>query len=115
MAEKIETDSITGGKKGVKPTRFDLLPVRPLEAIAQVYNYGAKKYADNNWRQGYLWSWSFAALMRHLWAFWGGEDKDPESGLPHLSHAGFHVLALLEFSLTHPEKDDRWKESNERS
>jgi hypothetical protein len=47
--------------------------------------------------------------MRHLWAFWRGEDLDAESGLPHLSHAGFHVLTLLWFRRYRPAKDDRYK------
>lgn len=109
-SEVIVTDPETGGRKGVKDIGFDMIPARALEDIARVYSYGAKKYARHNWRAGYSWSLTFAALMRHCWAFWRGEDLDPESGLPHMAHAGFHVLALLDFSRTHPEKDDRYRE-----
>lgn len=94
MAEK-RTTSATGGEKGVKDERHDLIPREGLEAIARVYAFGATKYADHNWRKGYEWSKSYAAAMRHLVAFWSGETHDEESGLPHLAHAGFHIMALL--------------------
>lgn len=89
------TTSSTGGAKGVKPERFSLLPGKALGAIARVFNFGSTKYSDHNWRKRYEWSKSYDALQRHLTAFWDGETYDPESGEPHLSHAGFHVLALL--------------------
>lgn len=87
--------------------RFDLLPAGPLMEIARVFTYGAGKYCDRNWEKGMDWGRLFAATQRHLWAFWAGEDIDPESGISHLAHAGFGVLALLEFTKTHPELDDR--------
>lgn len=104
------TDPTTGGQKGQKLQRFDLLPVVPLRQIAEVYGLGARKYADRNWEKGYAWSLSYGAMMRHLNAWWSGEDNDPELGTCHLANAGFHILALLEFMRTHPEKDDRVKE-----
>lgn len=92
---EVRTTSATGGMKGVKAQRYDLLPKAALDAIAEVFGYGADKYEPHNWRKGYEWSKNYAALMRHLTAFWDGEDTDPESGKPHLAHAGFHVMALL--------------------
>lgn len=100
---------LTGGEKGVKPERFDLVPVEPLKQVARIYGYGAAKYADRNWENGYEWSKSFAALQRHAWAFWGGETIDPESGLPHLASVVFHAMAMMEWASTHPELDDRVK------
>ena len=97
----------TGGAKGRKPERYELIPYEALAEVARVYAFGAAKYDDHNWRKGYNWSLSFGAAMRHLTAFWSGEDFDPESGLPHLAHAGFHVLALLTFMREHRQLDDR--------
>lgn len=91
-------DAATGGEKGTKPERMGLLPWDALTTLSRVYGFGATKYAEHNWRRGYKWSLSFDALQRHLAAFWTGEDRDPESGLPHLAHAAFHVLTLLVFS-----------------
>lgn len=103
------TDPKTGGQKGSKPERFDLIPVEPLRNLARVFAVGAKKYADHNYRKGYQWSLSYAALMRHATAFWNGEDNDPETGLPHLAHACWHTMALMCFMQEHPDGDDRYK------
>ena len=100
-------DPDTGGEKGAKLARFDLIPVGPLWALAEVYGYGCKKYSDRNWEKGYKWSLSYAALQRHLSMFWDGHELDAESGLPHLAHAAWHCMALMEWGETHPEKDDR--------
>lgn len=97
----------TGGAKGRKPQRMELVPWRSVAAISEVYAFGAAKYDEHNWLRGYAWSLSFGALMRHLAAFWAGEDDDPESGLSHLAHAGFHVLALLTFTERFASLDDR--------
>lgn len=91
---EIRTTSATGGEKGVKPQRHSLLPKHGLDVIAEVFGFGAAKYADHNWRRKYEWSKSYDALQRHLTAWWDGEDVDPESGLSHLGHAGFHILVL---------------------
>ena len=87
--------------------RFDLLPVYPLEALVEVYTFGASKYEDRNWEKGISWSRVFAAMMRHLWAYWRGENNDPESNLPHLAHAAWGCFALLEYSQRRKEFDDR--------
>jgi hypothetical protein len=108
---EIRTTSSTGGEKGVKPEDYALIPWGAMDEIARVYAFGAQKYAAHNWRKGYEWGKSFSALCRHIFAFWKGEDRDPESGLSHLAHAGFHVLSLLTFWLerdTYGEHDDRY-------
>jgi hypothetical protein len=118
--EVIVTDPKTGGKKGSKLARYDLIPVKPLEEVAIVYGKGARKYADRNWELGYKWGLSYAAMMRHANAFWAGQDYDnhepdcPEGCVnhtegPHLAQVAWHALALLQFMRTHPELDDRSK------
>jgi hypothetical protein len=108
--EEVRTrNEVTGGEKGVKPERFSLIPVRPMEEVARVYGAGASKYAPRNWERGYEWSKSMDALERHYQAWKRREDYDPESGLHHLAHAVFHCLALMQWTLTHPELDDRAK------
>ena len=101
--------SVTGGQKGTKLARFDLIPTRPLWLLAELYGQGAKKYADNNWRKGYDWSLSYAAAQRHMNMFWAGEDIDPEMGVPHTVCAMFHMMALTEYLTTHPAFDNRPK------
>lgn len=111
--EERVVNQITGGAKGTKIERFDLIPKLPLEALARLYGQGARKYADRNWERGYEWSLSFAALNRHLWAWWGGEDNDTETGVSHLTNVAWHAFALREFMSTHPELDNRPKRAKE--
>ena len=100
-------------KDGVKhdqgKPRYDLLPSYPLNELAKLYTFGAQKYEDNNWRKGLRWGRCFAALMRHAWAWWGGEDCDQETGLHHMTAVAFCAFSLIEFSRTHKEFDDRVK------
>lgn len=114
MAEVRIKNETTGGEKGQKPERHELVPINPMDWVARVYHYGTEKYDPHNWRKGYDWSLSYGALQRHLRAFWNGQELDDESGLPHLAHAVFHCLALMEFGDTHPELDDRWSTINGR-
>ena len=109
QAGEVRVTSETGGEKGTKPARFDLLPPGALWQVAELYRFGATKYADHNWRRGYAWSLSFAAMMRHAWLFWQGEDMDDETGLPHLTSVVFHALTLLTFMVEHPAYDDRFR------
>lgn len=98
----------TGGAKGRKAERMDLLPWDALRRdIAPHYAVGAEKYDDHNWRRGYAWSLSFGAMMRHAAQFWAGEDMDPETHTPHMAAVVFHALALLVFMREHPTLDDR--------
>lgn len=115
MADKSEVRlvSSTGGEKGQKEARYDLIPAKALEKVARLYGKGAGKYAERNWERGYDWNNSFAALQRHVWQFWGGEDIDEEMGLPHLAAVVFHALALMEFMDTHPEFDNRPYKENQ--
>lgn len=96
-----------GGKKDKKLARYDLIPIRPLFAVATLYGLGASKYDERNWELGYSWSSSYAALQRHANAFWGGESVDPDNGQHHLTSVVFHAFALMEFEHTHPKFDDR--------
>lgn len=107
------TVSSTGGEKGVKPERYDLIPVEALAKVARLYGRGAEKYEEHNWRKGYEWSKSYAALQRHANQFWAGEDIDEEMQLPHLTSVIFHALALLTFMEEHPEFDDRFHADGE--
>lgn len=97
----------SGGQKGQKLARFDLLPVEPLFEVARLYGAGAEKYEDRNWELGVAWSLSFAALQRHAWLFWSGEQLDPETKRHHLSSVIFHAMALMEFDFKAKGTDDR--------
>jgi hypothetical protein len=92
------TAAETQGRKddGGKP-RWDLLPFAALEDVARVLEFGARKYAPDNWRKVEGWRWRYTrAGFGHLAAFARGEKLDPESGLPHLAHAACCLLFILD-------------------
>ena len=72
---------LLGLKKDQDKVRVELLPSAPLIMIGDVLTFGAKKYADHNWRGGFDYSRLLGANLRHILAFNDGEDLDPESGL----------------------------------
>lgn len=95
-AELIE-NSGPGLKYDSGKARLDLLPPHAQTLVAKVLMHGAAKYGENNWRlidnheKRYL-----AASLRHIFSHLGGEEKDPESGLPHLAHAACSLLFILD-------------------
>ena len=108
---------VAGDQEGKKydfgKARYDLLPPEALHVLVLVYSLGARKYGDRNWERGMKYSRPYAAAQRHLWAWWRGEDLDPETGLPHLAHAAWNVLALLQYQLKKRGEDDRPNGSGE--
>lgn len=94
-------------------TDWSLLPIDSVEEILKVLEFGKNKYAAHNWCKGdgFLWTRPLNACLRHLFAWARGEDKDPESGISHLAHAGCNILFLLHFTLNKERynQDDRYK------
>jgi len=87
--------------------RMDLIPPSLLSSVATILEFGARKYAPRAWEKGMHWSRVFAALMRHMWAWWSGENTDHETGKSHLWHAACCIAFLIEYEKTKPEFDDR--------
>lgn len=98
----MEAFKYDGGK-----LRMDLLWPRAVQAVVAVFTYGAAKYGERNWDQGMNYSRLYSATLRHLFAWWGGEDDDPESNLSHLSHAASNLLALIHYMQQGIGTDDR--------
>lgn len=94
--------------------RYDLIPPDSLDFLAKVYTMGAVKYEAHNWCKGMAWHRIFAAIMRHLWAFWRGEDLDKESGLPHPIHAAWGCFTLVAYWNRKLGTDDRYKQNTEK-
>ncbi len=89
--------------------RTDLIPGPALLPIAEVFGFGAEKYAPHNWRKGLAWSRLYAATLRHLFAWGDGQTTDPESGKSHLAHAGCDLLMLIYYEMNGVGTDDRPK------
>jgi len=97
MSEKV------GLKYDQGKLRWDLVQPLAVQEYVKVLTFGASKYKPHSWRlvedhrNRY-----FAALLRHVWAWWLGERTDPESGLHHLSHAMCCLAFLMEPELEDP-------------
>ena len=88
---------------------YHLIAPEVLESLAKVLDFGAKKYAPRNWENGMSWSRVFSALMRHMWSWFSGEDKDPETGFSHLEHAACCIMFLVAYEQRKVGTDDRPK------
>ena len=94
--QALEQTPLTGRKFDAGKLDYTLVPWAGVEEIVKVLEFGAQKYARDNWKlvanaeQRYL-----AAAFRHLVAFNKGEREDPETGLSHLAHAGCCLLFLM--------------------
>jgi hypothetical protein len=87
-----------GVKYDTDKPRPDLLDPKAILAMAQVMEHGAKKYDTDNWKRvSEPQRRYYAAALRHLLAWWGGEANDSESGLSHLAHAACCVMFLQHF------------------
>lgn len=107
-AETRVTNPDTGGMKGSKDCQPFWIDSRGLTALGEVAGYGCGKYEPHNYRKGVSVSLHMNAAWRHILLFQGGEDLDSESGLPHLAHAAWNLLAAHTQTVDHPELDDRF-------
>jgi hypothetical protein len=89
-----------GVKKSMAEPKLPLNLIPPMfpRLVAEVLKFGAKKYAPNNWMNGMSWEEVLAGVQRHIQAFREGQEKDPETGLPHLAHASCGLMFMLWYS-----------------
>lgn len=95
-----------GHKSGIKldadKLRYDLLCLKAIEEQVKVLTYGAVKYSPNGWKKVQrLRNRYYAAALRHIVAWRGGEPCDAETGYSHLAHALCCLSFLLEKELSH--------------
>jgi hypothetical protein len=100
--------SKTGGAKASKIARFDLLDWKFMWEFSRLMGRGAEKYDPHNWRKGYSWGLSLAAMLRHIVCFVMGEKYDKETGCHHMASVAFHAQALFVFST-----DNKYTEFND--
>jgi len=83
----------TGAKRDIQEGkgRYDLLPFHSIERMAKVYEGGAKKYGDDNWRKGMPTRRYLDSALRHLCkAAQGQRDED------HFAQAAWNICCLME-------------------
>jgi hypothetical protein len=89
-----------GKKYDNEKLRWSLLPLEALQDVVNVLEFGAKKYAPDNWKyvdnaQARYWD----AAMRHMIAYKIDNQTDSETGLSHLAHAICCLLFLSQFDI----------------
>ena len=73
---------------GVKKVPLHCVPSIPLFEVGLAMMEGGRKYGAHNYRAiGVRMSVYYDAIMRHMIAWWEGEDIDPDSGVHHLVKA----------------------------
>lgn len=72
---------------GLKKVPMHLVPPIAIAQCALAFENGAGKYGPFNWREKTISSTVYyGAAMRHLQAWYDGEDYAPDSGVHHLAH-----------------------------
>lgn len=104
---------IRGSRFNTGKLRMDLIDPQAMKGLAAVLTKGAEKYSANNWRDGLPYTETVASLLRHTFAFLGGEDIDSETGLPHVDHMQCNAMFLSWMTKNRKDMDDRWKQQQD--
>lgn len=101
-------DSIVGLKFDSDKAPLHLLDAGALRDVAEVFGFGAKKYAKHNWRKGIHTTRLLDSVGRHLLSLQEGVDIDEESQLKHAAHAICGLMMFIGTMRDNPEFDDRY-------
>lgn len=106
------TKAINNPKHAAGKAKASLHCIPPVALVAEgaVMQGGADKYGEFNWGEaGVVASIYYDAILRHLLAWYTGEDDDPESRQSHLAHIRACAGILLDCNAKGLLADDRPK------
>jgi hypothetical protein len=93
---------------GTAKVPFSTIPAQVMAETGLALLEGALKYGRHNYRAaGVRASVYYDAAIRHLTAFWEGQDIDPDSGLPHIVKAIACFVVLRDSQIQGNWVDDR--------
>jgi dATP/dGTP diphosphohydrolase len=93
---------------GTAKVPFSTIPGQVVGEVGLAMMEGALKYGRHNYRvAGVRASVYHDAALRHLLAFWEGQDIDPDSGLPHIVKAMACCVVLRDSQIQGNWVDDR--------
>jgi hypothetical protein len=93
---------------GIRKAPMSTVPANVLAEIGVAMLEGAKKYGRHNYRvAGIRASVYYDGVMRHLLAWWEGEDIDPDSGMSHVTKAITSLVVLRDAMMQGMCTDDR--------
>ena len=99
---------------GIKKAPMSTIPSTVALEVGVAMLESARKYGRSNYRvAGVRASVYYDATMRHLMAWWEGEDIDPDSGLSHITKAIASLFVLRDTMLNGIWTDDRPPRSRE--
>lgn len=87
---------------------MSVLPANVILEVGLALFEGARKYGRHNYRAvGVRSSVYYDATMRHLMAWWEGQDVDPDSGISHITKAIASLVVLRDAMMQDKMEDDR--------
>ena len=93
---------------GVRKVPMSTVPATVMAEIGVAMLEGASKYGRHNYRVvGVRGSVYYDGVMRHLMAWWEGEDLDPDSGMSHVTKAITSLVVLRDAMMQGKFTDDR--------
>lgn len=93
---------------GAKKIPLEVVPPSAIHALAEAFSDGVKKYGPYNWRDKTISSSVYyGAALRHISAWWDGEDLAEDSGIHHLHHAIACIAMLIDGSSVGKLNDNR--------
>lgn len=93
---------------GTGKVPFSVIPSGVLGELGCAMLEGGRKYGRHNYRvAGVRGSVYYDALMRHMTAWWEGEDIDPDSGVHHVVKTIATLFVLRDSQLQGNWVDDR--------
>lgn len=93
---------------GIRKAPLSVVPMGVVVEMGVGMLEGTAKYGRHNYRGvGVRSSVYFDATMRHLIAFWEGEDLDPDSGMSHITKALCSLAVWRDAQIQGKCEDDR--------
>jgi hypothetical protein len=93
---------------GIRKAPMSTVSAPVLAEVGVAMLEGAAKYGRHNYRAvGVQSSVYYDATLRHLFAWWEGEDLDPDSGMSHITKAITSLVVLRDAMIQGALTDDR--------
>ena len=93
---------------GIRKIPLHTIPCEVLMELGLAMMEGGRKYGTHNYRDmGVRMSTYYDASLRHIMAWWEGEDIDPDSGLHHIIKAAACIFVIRDSMLMGNYEDDR--------
>lgn len=81
-----------GTRYNTGKVKWSLVDFKSLEPMVRVLEFGAQKYAPENWKKGLKVTEIMESCLRHIFSFLEGQDNDTESDISHLGHAMCNLM-----------------------